>query len=92
MPVSRADASMNDTRSLSLALAWAGSATRWRESRNREHEGMKKALALGLLLFAVVGLLLTTGCFETTSQNTKELKDWTEVTFADGDEYLKEVR
>jgi hypothetical protein len=53
---------------------------------------MKKALAYVLLVFVAVGLLLSTGCFETTAGNAKNFKDWSEVTFVDGDAFLKEVR
>lgn len=60
--------------------------------RDREHEGMKKALAYVLLAFLAVGLLLTAGCFETTARNVENLKDWTDVTFLDGDDYGKNVR
>jgi len=63
-----------------------------RQAANREHEGMRKALALVLLAFVAFGLLLSTGCFETTAQNVQEIKDWVDVTCLDGDQYLKEVR
>ena len=53
---------------------------------------MKKALAYVLLAFVAVGLLLSTGCFETTAGSVQNLKDWSEVTFADSDAYLKQVR
>jgi len=53
---------------------------------------MKKAFAYVLLGFMAIGLLLTTGCFETTSQNVWELKQWSEVTFADGDAHMKTIR
>lgn len=53
---------------------------------------MKKAFAYVLLGFMAIGLLLSTGCFETTAHNVQHLKDWTEVTFLDGDQYLKTVR
>ena len=53
---------------------------------------MRKALAFVLLAFVAFGLLLSTGCFETTAQNVQELKDWVDVTCLDGDQFLKEVR
>ena len=62
------------------------------KGRDREHKGMKKVFAYVLLGFMAIGLLLSTGCFETTAYNVRHLKDWTEVTFLDGDQYLKTVR
>jgi hypothetical protein len=53
---------------------------------------MRRALALLLLAFVAFGLLLSTGCFETTAYNMQQLKDFTDVTFLDGDGYGKEVR
>ncbi|MBN1917244.1 MAG: hypothetical protein JW889_04985 [Verrucomicrobia bacterium] len=53
---------------------------------------MKKVFAYMLLVFVAVGLLLSTGCFETTAGHAKNLGDWAEVTFVDGDAFLKEVR
>ena len=53
---------------------------------------MKKALAYVLLGFMAIGLLLTTGCFETTAHNMQLMKDWTEVTFVDGDQFGKNCR
>ena len=53
---------------------------------------MKKAFAYVLLGFMAIGLLLTAGCFETTAHNMQDLKDWTDVTFVDGDAFLKTTR
>ena len=53
---------------------------------------MRRALALLLLAFVAVGLLLSTGCFETTAHNVQQLKDWTDVTFLDGDGFGKTCR
>ena len=53
---------------------------------------MRRALALLLLAFVAVGLLLSTGCFDTTAHNIQQIKDWTDVTFLDGDGYGKMVR
>ncbi len=53
---------------------------------------MKKAIAYVLLAFMAVGLLLTTGCFETTARNVDNIKDWTDVTFLDGDAFGKDIR
>ena len=53
---------------------------------------MKKAFAYVMLAFVAVGLLLTTGCFEQTAYNVQQMKDFSEVTFVDGDCYLKTVR
>ena len=60
--------------------------------RDRGHEGMKKAFAYVLLGFMAIGLLLSTGCFETTAHNISDLKDWTDVTFLDGDRFGKATR
>ncbi len=53
---------------------------------------MKKALAFVLLGLMAIGLLLSTGCFETTAHNVQDLKDWTDVTFLDGDRFGKTTR
>lgn len=53
---------------------------------------MRKAIAFVLLAFVAFGLLLSTGCFETTAQNIQDLKDWTEVQCLDGDQFLKEIQ
>jgi len=53
---------------------------------------MKKALAYVLLAFMAASLLLSTGCFETTADNVKHLKDWADVTALDGDTYGKNIR
>jgi hypothetical protein len=53
---------------------------------------MKRAIAFVLLGFIAIGMLLTTGCFETTAYNAQQLKDWTEVTFVDGDSFGKDCR
>jgi len=53
---------------------------------------MKKALAFVLLGLMAIGLLLSTGCFETTAHNVQDLKDWTAVTFLDGDRFGKTTR
>jgi len=53
---------------------------------------MKRALSYVLFAFMAIGLLLSTGCFEETAYNVQQLKELTEVTFADGDPFLKTVR
>ena len=53
---------------------------------------MKKSMAYLILGFLAIGMLLTTGCFESTSHNMWEFGQWTEVTFLDGDGFLKTTR
>ncbi len=53
---------------------------------------MKKAMAYLILGFLAIGMLLTTGCFETTAHNVYDFKSWTEATFLDGDGLIKTTR